>query len=780
MHARPDSRIHRTLARLGGWCVRRPWRVLLAWLVLAVALVGAVAAFGRPVDNDVALPGSDAQVARDLSERDGGGTGSTGQVVVHVDSGRLDEPARQAALDRAADAIAAVPHVTRVDGVDARTGSLSADGRTGYLTVRLDLRQRDVDKTLSRAVTDAAEPARAAGVETVPGGAFAVAAERGGTHTSELLGLAVAAVVLVLAFGGLVAAAVPLVTALFTLVCALSAVGLAGHLVAVPAVAGNLATMIGLGVGIDYALFLITRYRALRAAGTPAPVALVESMTSAGAAVVFAGGTVVIALGGLAVAGVPILGTLGWTAGLVVVVAVLGAVTLLPALLAVLGPRIDRLRLRRPPTPPDHADPLPTPVGPPACSGPVTPVGPPATTGPATAVGPAASSGPATTVGPAASSGPAATPGPLPAGRASGWARQADRVTRHPWRWAVLATVLLAVLAAPATTLTLGQLDAGDNPPGSATRTSHDLLAAGFGPGVNGPLTVVAALEPAATADTDPRLGRLVEQLRAAPDVDSVGPPRLADGGRVVTVSVQPRTAPSDPATAGLVHTLREVRVDGVEVHVGGATATRVDLADRVRDRMPWVIGVVVGLSTVLLYVAFRAPVVAVKAAVMNLVSIGAAYGVLTAVFAWGWGVELTGLSGPVPVESYLPMMLFALLFGLSMDYEVFLLTAVQEAWRATGDNRTAVRLGLADTGRVITSAALIMVTVFASFVLHTDPVIKMFGLGMAVAVAVDATVVRGLLVPATMALLGRANWWHPRRRRRVERDRTPVGVTGT
>jgi RND superfamily putative drug exporter len=457
---------------------------------------------------------------------------------------------------------------------------------------------------------------------------------------------------------------------------------------------------------------------------------------------VFAGGTVVIALGGLAVAGVPILGTLGWTAGLVVVIAVLGAVTLLPALLAVLGPRIDRLRLRRTPA------------------------------SPASGAGPSASrSGP---------EGPAVSP--AGAGRASGWARQADRVTRRPWRWALLATVLLAALAAPAATLSLGQLDAGDNPPGSATRTSHDLLADGFGPGVNGTLALVGALDPAATGDTDPRLDRLAGQVRDTPGVASVGPLRLSDGGRVVTASVQPRTAPSDPATAALVHTLRQVRVDGVDVHVGGATATRVDLADRVRERMPWVIGVVVGLSTVLLYLAFRAPVVAVKAAVMNLVSIGAAYGVLTAVFAWGWGVELTGLSGPVPVESYLPMMLFALLFGLSMDYEVFLLTAVQEAWRATGDNRTAVRLGLADTGRVITSAALIMVTVFASFVLHTDPVIKMFGLGMAVAVAVDATVVRGLLVPATMALLGRANWWHPRRRGRVAPPPpppTPVGVAG-
>ncbi|MGC4888106.1 MMPL family transporter [Micromonospora sp. DT227] len=275
-------------------------------------------------------------------------------------------------------------------------------------------------------------------------------------------------------------------------------------------------------------------------------------------------------------------------------------------------------------------------------------------------------------------------------------------------------------------------------------------------------------MTPPAGSGADPRVTGLTARVAGTAGVARVTPVRLADDGRTVALTAYPRTAPSDPTTAALVRTLRAADVPGVAVHVGGATATRVDLADRVGARMPWVIAVVVGLSTVLLYAAFRAPVVAVKAAVMNLVSIGAAYGVLTAVFAWGWGVGLTGLSGPVPVESYLPMMLFALLFGLSMDYEVFLLTAVQESWRVTGDNRVAVREGLAGTGRVITSAALIMVTVFAGFVLQGDPVIKMFGLGMAVAVAVDATVVRGLLVPATMALLGRANWWRPGRRSRV------------
>ncbi|MCZ7437087.1 MMPL family transporter [Micromonospora sp. WMMC241] len=731
MRVDDGSRVHRILGGLGRLCARRPRTVLASWLMLAVALVGAAAIFGRPVDNDVALPGSDAQQARDLIDGTGSDGGTGGQLVLYADDGRLDDPARRDALARVAREVAEVPHVTGVDAASAAAGTLSPDGRTGWLTVRLDVSPRDVDRALAQAVSDAATPAEAAGIEVTPGGVLASAAERGSSRDSELLGLGVAAIVLLLAFGGLVAAAVPLVTALFTLACAVSAVGLAGHLVAVPAVAGTLATMVGLGVGIDYALFLVTRHRRLLAEGVPVPEAVARSVAGSGSAVVFAGGTVVVALGGLAVAGVPILGTLGWTTGLVVVVAVAGAVTLLPALLALLGHRLDRLRIHRR---------RPAPVS------------------------------PATGAGLATASGTGER-------RVTGWARQADRVTRRPWRWAILALLLLGALAAPALDLRLGQVDPGDKPVGTADRASYDRLAAGFGPGVNGPLTAVAELAPPAGSGADARVGELTARVAGTAGVARVTPARLADGGRVVVLTAYPQTAPSDPATATLVRTLRTLDAPGVTVHVGGATATRVDLADRVGERMPWVIAVVVGLATLLLYAAFRAPVVAVKAAVMNLVSIGAAYGVLTAVFAWGWGAGLTGLSGPVPVESYLPMMLFALLFGLSMDYEVFLLTAVQESWQLTGDNRVAVREGLAGTGPVITSAALIMVTVFAGFVLQDDPVIKMFGLGMAVAVAVDATVVRALLVPATMALLGRANWWRPGRRSRAAERTPPVPV---
>jgi putative drug exporter of the RND superfamily len=680
------------LAAVGRAVAARPAWFLAAWLAVAAGLLAAVTLLGAPTDNDVTLPGSDAQTGRNLLHTHAPHADDTvGQVVLHVDKGRLDPDAVQETAAR----ILALPHVTAVTQPDPAAGSLSADGRTGYLSVTLNVSQRAVDHPLAASVNGAAAPARAAGMQVVMGGVLAQALDTSSTETSEILGLAVAAVVLVLAFRGLVAAALPLVTAVVTLICGLSVIGLAGHVATVPAVAASLATMIGLGVGIDYALFLVTRYRELLAAGTPVNEAVAQSVDSSGTAIAFAGGTVIIALGGLYLAGVPVLATLAWCCAVVVAFAVLGATTLLPAVLTLLGPRISALPVGR------NRD-----------------------------------------------------------GSSPGWAHLADLVTRRPWRYAVGTVVVLAALAAPTLDLHLGQVDASDNPAGSASRTSYELLAGAFGAGVNGPLTVVATFS---HPPSDQQLGQLAHDVAGTPGVARVSPPTVSPDHAIAYLTVVPTTSPSDATTARLVTTLRGTHADGVPVHVTGVTAARADLATRISHRMPAVIGTVVGLAAILLLFAFRAPVVAVKAAVMNLVSIGAAYGALTAVFAWGWGTAATRLPGPVPVESYVPMMLFALLFGLSMDYEVFLLTAVREEWDATGDNRAAVRAGLARTGRVITSAALIMVCVFASFVLHTDPVIKMFGLGMAAAVAVDATIVRGLLVPATMALLGRVNWWTPR-----------------
>ncbi|MGA5300210.1 MMPL family transporter [Nucisporomicrobium flavum] len=683
--------LHTVMARVARFVTRRPWPVVAAWLVLATTVAALVAGFGRPTDEDATLPGSSAQHGRDLLEAHFTGSGNaTGQVIFRG-------PVTTAALAGPAQRIDAVGHVSAVG-----RPVLGADGRTAYVDVTFDLGPRALTAALTGDVLAAAA---APGLEVLPAGALA--RPHTDTRRSEALGIVVALVVLVIAFGGLVAATLPLLTAALTLVCGVGAIGLAGHLTGIPTVATTLGTMIGLGVGIDYALFLITRYRALLSAGAEPTGAVVETVATSGSAVVFAGGTVIVALGGLTVAGVPILGTLGWTAGLVVLVAVGSATTLLPALLTLLGARLGRGR-----------------------------------TG----------------------------------GRPSRWGRLADRVTGRPWRYALTSSVLLLTLAAPVVSMRLGQTDAGDDPAGTATRAGHDAMAQAFGPGVNGPLTVVAALDPAATGSTDPRLAELSAAVARTPGVTSSQPARLSPDGQVASVRVQPSTAPSDPATRDTVHRLDALTVAGVDVAVTGQTALRGALADRVGARMPSVVGLVVLLSALLMVVAFRAPVVAVKAALMNLLSVGAAYGVLTAVFQWGWGVRWTGLDGPVPIEAYVPMVLFALLFGLSMDYEVFLLTAVRESWLRTHDNRRSVRDGLAGTGLVITSAALIMVCVFASFVLSAAPVVKMMGLGLAVAIAVDATVIRGLLVPATMALLGRANWWRPpaRLRRPAVSPRSP------
>ncbi|MFI5841519.1 MMPL family transporter [Catenuloplanes sp. NPDC051500] len=703
--------MHRLMVRCGRFTTRRPWPVIAAWLLLTAVVATLVAVGGRPVDEDATLPGSSGQHGRDVLEAHfPASDNAVGQVIFSAGGTPLDD----AIIGDLATRLASAPHVSEVG-----TPVLSPDRTTGYLDVTLDVGPQDVTKAMTAEVMKAAEtpgggvaetPGGAAAetpgsdavlaLEVLPGGALTRA--QGSTGHSETIGIVVALAVLVVAFGGLVAAALPLVTAAIVLVIGVGGIGLAGHLTGIPSVATTLATMIGLGVGIDYALFLITRYRALLNRGHDVRAAVTETVASSGSAIVFAGGTVVVALAGLGVAGVPILATLGWTSGVVVIVAVAAATTLLPALLTLLGPRIAALPVRRTRT-----------------------------------------------------------------GGVSLWGRLADRVIRRPWRYALASGLLLLVLAAPLTAMTLGQTDAGDRPASSAERAGYDAMAAAFGPGANGPLTLVVELSPAATSRTDPRLASLSSAVTAVPGVAQAAPARLAEDGLVASVRVTPDTAPSDPATLDTVDRLAALEIDGVDVSVTGQTAVRGELAGRVGERMPYVIVVVVLLSGLLVLVAFRAPVIAVKAAVMNLLSVAAAYGALTAVFQWGWGARLIGLDGPVPIEAYVPTMLFALLFGLSMDYEVFLLTAVRESWDRTHDNRRSVRDGLAETGVVITSAALIMVCVFASFVLSDEPIIKMMGFGLAVAIAVDATVIRGLLVPAVMTLLGDANWWTPRSRRR-------------
>ena len=526
--------------------------------------------------------------------------------------------------------------------------------------------------------------------------------EEAPTGVGEAIGLLAAVVILLVAFGSVLAMGLPIGIALVGLTVSVSGLSLITYLVDIPSFAPVVGAMVGLGVGIDYALFVVTRHREYLAEGLHVPEAAGRAVATAGQSVIFAGGVVVIAILGLAVSGIPFMTAAGIAISVVVGTMVVAALTLLPALLGLAGHRINGLRSRRRQRQKAHvADRM--------------------------------------------------------------WRRWGRHVSAHAWVYAVGATALLVALAAPALSLRLGFPDEGALPDSRTERQAYDLLADGFGAGVNGPLIIAVdvssdsgVLEPLAAA------------VAADPGVASVAPAELSGDGQVATLVAIPSTPPQDAATMETVERLRtqvfpEVLAGSTaSAHVGGQTATWGDLGGRVGDRLPWFIAAVVLLSFLLLTVVFRSVLVPLKAALMNVLSIGAAYGVLVMVFQWGWGKDLIGLEETVPIIAFIPMLMFAILFGLSMDYEVFLLSRVREEHQRTGDNEASVVQAIARTGRVITSAALIMIAVFFGFMLGDDPGIKMMGLGLATAIFLDATVVRLVLVPATMKLLGDANWWLP------------------
>ncbi|MBG0828677.1 MMPL family transporter [Planomonospora sp. ID67723] len=708
------------LGRLGGWCARHGVAVLAIWVLLAVGLTAGSVLFPGPVSNNVAIPGTDAQRAHDLM-RDGFGPGydpgGTVQIVVHSADGPLTSQRRVRAVHRAMDEIRRVPHVVEVL-TPYRLGGMAPSRQIGIITVKLKGHDNAKLAETTGKLSAAAEPIRALGLEAVPADSGTPADKEIKTGASEVIGVVCALLVLLFAFGTLVAAMIPIFTALVSIATGLGVISLLGHVVDVPKQASIMATMIGLGVGIDYALFLLSRHRKLLADGLAVREAVRRVAASSGGAVVFAGGTVIIALSALMLGGFPLLQTLGWITGISVICAVLTSVTLVPALLGLLGHRVNALRL------------------------------------------------------------------PLVGRRkaadgSSGWAGLGVWVARRPWGVLALSVAVLAALAAPALALTFGPLDDGYGDRGTDARRSYELLQAGFGPGMNGPLIVVAELAEKAV-DREPApavLQTLRERVEAVPGVTHVAEPVLNSAGTAALVSAVPDYAPSDSRALDVVKGVRAIEVEGASVHVGGEVAGMADANARIAERTPVVVGVVVLLSALLLLLAFRSPVVAIKAALMNLVSLGAAFGALSLVFSLGLGSGLVGMDPPVgtddsylttlffsvPIDSYIPLMLFAVLFGLSMDYEVFLLTAVRQAYLKHGDNSRAVAEGLGTTGRVITSAALIMVAVFVAFIAYPDPMVKIFGVGLAVAIAVDATIIRGFLVPATMVLLGRYNWWCPR-----------------
>ncbi|WP_063832354.1 MULTISPECIES: MMPL family transporter [Streptomyces] len=693
------------LGRIAGWSFRNRGRTVLLWLLAAGAAFGLSAGLGAKYSADYTAPGSDSKQAQQLLTRDFPGLGGESINLVLTSDGTVTGTATRDRVKDLLARMAEVPHVSGIDDPYGPRGKVSADGRTALGQIHLDVAVApDMPKADTQRLLDLARPV-GGGLRVHLGGMTVQQAEQGAIG-SEGIGIAAAAVILVITFGSVVAAGLPMLTALGGLAVSSALLPVLAAIMPVPDWSTSLAAMLGIGVGIDYALLLVTRFREWRAEGLEPEAATVAALDTAGRAVVVAGMTVVVSMLGLFAMGLSFMRGAAVSAILSVLVVIAASATLFPALLGYLGRHIERLRL-----------PLPQ---------------------------------------------RRATQGESSVG--AGWLRWSRLVERHRVLGAVTGVVVLLALAAPFLGVRFGFPDAGNDPAGRSNRLAYDAVAAGFGPGSNGPLVLVAELAPGTPADAT---ASLPTALKAVPGVTAVTPPVPGADGRSLLLTVVPDTGPQSSATKALVRDLRHHVIPaavgpGVRVHVGGATASAIDSTDNISRRIPLLVGGVVTVSMLLLLVAFRSLAVALKAAVMNLLSVGAAYGVVALVLEGGTAGRWIGIDSPTPLPAFVPVLTFAVLFGLSMDYEVFLVSRMREAWLRTNDNAESIVSGLAGTARVITAAAAIMVAVFAAFVPAPDLPVKVIGVGMGSAILIDATLVRLLLVPAVMHLLGRGNWWLP------------------
>ncbi|MBA4179550.1 MAG: hypothetical protein C0506_03080 [Anaerolinea sp.] len=695
------------LERWARFSHRRRGTVIGAWALVVVIMLFTQVRFGGEFISEFKNPGAESQRAQDLLEdRFPDRSGEDADLVFEARAG-IAEPATQAKIEALLKDVALIPGVVEVESPYDSPGNISASGTIGRAVVRWSTLGFDVKPADFKQFIALVDEADSPGLRVEAGGAV-VWANGDEAFGSEGLGFLAAMLILLIAFGSVVAMGLPLSAAVVGLVTGFAFIALGANVWKLPDFSPQFAAMIGLGVGIDYSLLVVTRFREGLHTGKSVEDSIVLAVTTAGRSVIFAGIVVAVSFLGLFVVGLPFVAALGTAGAVVVVASVLVSITLMPALLSLAGTRIDRWRV-----PFLHS-----------------------TEGVDTN---------------------------------SGWYRLSRQIQRRPIVYFLSAAALLLFLASPILRMELGFTDAGNLPENSRPRQAYDLLAKGFGPGFNGPLFVVADL----AAETDPAAraritDSAVENILATPNVVAANPAVFNPSGDTALITLIPGTSPQSNETTDLVHRLRDetlpatVSGSGVALLVTGATAGNVDAQEKITSRMPLLFSGVIGLSFILLMTVFRSVLVALKAAIMNLLSIGAAYGVVIAVFQWGWGADLLGIQKG-PVETFLPMMMFAILFGLSMDYEVFLISRIREEYLQTGDNATAVSHGLAATARVITAAAAIMVAVFGSFVLGTDRVIKEFGIGLATAIFVDATIVRLVLVPATMELLGDANWWMPK-----------------
>jgi RND superfamily putative drug exporter len=692
---RPDLPRGGRFGALAGWAQRHRWAALLIWVaVLAAVTLGSQAA-GSAYKNDFALPGTDSQAATDLFTKHGSAQAGDSVDIVLKDSQGID--GRKAVVDKMLAEVKGLQGVADVRSPYTDASAVSKDGTIGYATVTLDAKAEAIPKEDVTAIIDTAKSAEADGLQVEAGGEAVRGAEEKGSPVAELAGIVAALVILGLLFGSLVAASVPLLTALFAVGSALGLIVVASHGFTIADFTPPITMLVGLGVGVDYALLIFYRYRQELTDGADPAEAGRKALDAAGRTVFFAGCTVIIALLGLVALGLGSLQGVALALAVTVLTTMAASLVLLPALLALFGKRIQRHVLKN-------------------------------------AAKTAAK------------------------GRTEGrrWRALASAVQRRPLPSLLVAVLALLALSAPALGMRLGFADAGNDPKTTTSRQAYDLLAEGFGPGFNGPLVVLAQGDEAA--------GKAVQsELAKTEGVAAASPAMPSEDGALSTVIVYPKTSPQAEGTADLVHHLRDdvapkVEQDtGVTILVGGATAASQDFADTVSKRLPLFVAVVVGLSSLLLMLVFRSILIPVKAALLNLLSITAALGAMTLVFQHGlFGVQ------PGPVEAFLPVLIFAIVFGLSMDYEVFLVSRMHEEWERTKDHSLAVREGLASTGKVITAAGAIMIVVFGAFMLSADRMLQQFGLGLAVAILMDALVIRCLIVPALMQLMGKWAWWLP------------------
>lgn len=688
--------------RLAGWSYRRRWFAVAAWVAVLAAVTFASQAVGSAYYNDYSLPGTESQQALDtLREQQSDQANATVQVVMRQPDG-LATPATRTQVEALLDGVAALPFVDGVRGPYAQPGAVSPDGTIGYATVTLDGTASDVPAADVHHLIEVAQQGGGGGLQVEVGGEAARGEEEEGPP-AELLGLVAALVILVLMFGSLLAASLPIFVAIFAVGSTLGLIVLASHLATVADFTPPLMMLVGLGVGVDYALLIFARYRAELVGGADREAATRTALDAAGRTVFFAGTTVIIALLGLVVLGLGSLQGVALAVALTVLVTMVASLTLLPALLAIAGKRVERAVRRRAQRHPGRDG--------------------------------------------------------------ARWRRWTAAVQRRPLLAGLLPAIALLGLAVPALEMRLGFADAGNDPESTTSRQAYDLLAEGFGAGINGPLLVVVDDASAATG--------LPATLTGTPGVAQAflaGQP--APGGTAIVVVV-PETAPQDEETTRLVERLREdvlppVAADtGATLMVGGGTAAAVDFSSEIAKRLWWFVAAVVGLSALLLMAVFRSLLIPLKAAALNLLSVGASLGVITLVFQEGLLGGALGVT-PGPVEAFVPVMIFAIIFGLSMDYEIFLLSRMHEYWERGRDASAAVREGLATTGRVVTAAAAIMIVVFGAFAFSPDRMLKQFGLGLAVAIFIDAVVIRCLILPAIMQLLGTRAWWLPRALDRV------------